>query len=166
MFFFGSYEQYRGRFGLNFIEAAPSLSLAAPGAFIPGTTNLVNSVIQPFIAAFRSPDVVVLGTVLTTGGAANGFDLLQLQDSEKTNERALAARFDYKHNEYNNFYFRFFRDQGTDVAPEGAHRWRRTVDARSRAVVADFEFVNQRAGISENRLIGSDRVLRHGFNTS
>ncbi|MGI8556095.1 MAG: carboxypeptidase regulatory-like domain-containing protein, partial [Pyrinomonadaceae bacterium] len=66
-FFFGSYEQYRGRFGLNFIEAAPSLSLAQPGAIIPGTITAnnpngtpVNPAIQPFIAAFRAPGATIL----------------------------------------------------------------------------------------------------------
>jgi len=60
LFFFGSYERYRGRFGLNFVEAAPALSLAAPGALIPGTSTLVNPSVQPYIAAFRSSDAVVI----------------------------------------------------------------------------------------------------------
>ena len=38
LFFFASYEGYRVRSGLNFVEAAPSLSLAQTGALIPGTT--------------------------------------------------------------------------------------------------------------------------------
>lgn len=122
LFFFGSYEQYRGRFGLNFVEAAPSLSLAQPGAIIPGSISAanpngtpVNPLIQPFIAAFRSPNAVVL----PGESAASGFDVLRLQDAEKTDEKAFAARFDYKHNDYNSFYLRFFRDQGEDIAPEG-----------------------------------------------
>src|SRR6266478_7695393 len=41
-FFFGSFEKYRGRFGLNFVEAAPSLALANAGALIPGTSTPVN----------------------------------------------------------------------------------------------------------------------------
>ncbi len=44
---------------------------------------------------------------------------MQLQADEKTDERALAARFDYQINPLNKVYFRFFRDQGTDIAPEG-----------------------------------------------
>ena len=84
LFFFGSYERYRGRFGLNFVEAAPSLSLAAPGAVIPGTTTPVNPAIQPFIAAFRSPDAVLI----PGASAVAGFDILQLQDNEKTDEKA------------------------------------------------------------------------------
>ena len=115
LFFFGSYEQYRGRFGLNVVEAAPSLSLAQPGALIPGTTTPVNPLVQPFIAAFRAPNAVVI----SGASAASGFDIVQLQDNEKTDEKTFAARFDYKHNDYNSFYLRFFRDQGTDIAPEG-----------------------------------------------
>lgn len=115
LFFFFSYEQYRGRFGLNFVEAAPSLSLAQPGALIPGTSTPVNPAIQPFIAAFRSSNA----TVLSGASATSNFDILQLQDSEKTNEKAIALRLDYQLNQLNKVYFRFFRDQGEDVAPEG-----------------------------------------------
>ncbi len=156
LFFFGSYEQYRGRFGLNFIEAAPSLSLAAPGALIPGTTNAVNPAIQPFIAAFRSPDAVVLGALGTTG-----FDLLQLQDSEKTNERAFAARLDYKYNEYNNLYFRFFRDQGTDTAPEGVSGRRVAIEAVPQNAVGSYQSILKKDGT----LINEFKVGYNGART-
>ena len=115
LFFFGSYERYRGRFGLNFVEAAPSLSLAQPGAVIPGTNTPVNPAIQPYISGFRSPSAVVI----PGASAAAGFDIVQLQDTEKTDEKAYAARFDYQYNSLNRIYFRFFRDDGTDTAPEG-----------------------------------------------
>src|SRR5205085_1818020 len=75
LFFFGSFEKYRGRFGLNFVEAAPSLSLAAPGAIIPGSITpsnplgtLVNPLIQPYIAGFRSPNAVMLPGASATAG--------------------------------------------------------------------------------------------------
>ncbi|CAN5580450.1 hypothetical protein BH10ACI3_BH10ACI3_20390 [soil metagenome] len=122
LFFFGSYERYRGRFGLNFVEAAPSLSLAAPGAIIPGSITTsnplgtpVNPLIQPYITAFRAPNAVVV----PGGSAVSGFDIVQLQDNQKTDEKAYAARFDYQVNDLNKLYFRFFRDEGTDIAPEG-----------------------------------------------
>jgi hypothetical protein len=115
LFFFASYEQYRGRFGLNFVEAAPSLTLAQPGALIPGTSTPVNPVIQPYITAFRSPNA----TIISGASAANGFDILQLQADEKTDEKAFALRLDYQINQLNKVYFRFFRDQGEDIAPEG-----------------------------------------------
>ncbi|MFL6469097.1 MAG: carboxypeptidase regulatory-like domain-containing protein, partial [Pyrinomonadaceae bacterium] len=122
LFFFFSYEQYRGRFGLNFVEAAPSLSLALPGAIIPGSVTAqnpngtpVNPLIQPYITAFRSSDAVVIPNASATAG----FEILQLQNLEKTDEKAAAFRIDYAVNPMNKVYFRFFRDQGTDVAPEG-----------------------------------------------
>lgn len=115
LFFFGSYERYRGRFGLNFVEAAPSLSLAQPGALIPGTTTPVNAAIQPFISAFRSSKAVVI----PGASAANGFDIVQLQDIQRTDEKAYAGRFDWQLNQLNKVYFRFFRDEGSDISPEG-----------------------------------------------
>ncbi|HEX2641108.1 MAG TPA: hypothetical protein VHL50_11070, partial [Pyrinomonadaceae bacterium] len=114
LFFFASYEGYRLRTGLNFVEAAPSLSLAAPGAVIPGTNTPVNPAIQPFIQAFRSPNAVTI-----PGSQTSGFDIVQLQGTAKVNEDAYSARFDYHPNGKNNLYFRFFRDNGSDLSPEG-----------------------------------------------
>ena len=114
LFFFASYEGYRVRTGLNFVEAAPSLSLAAPGALIPGTANPVNPLVQPFIAAFRAPNAINLGPAVTPG-----FDLVQLQDTAKITEDAFSVRFDYQADSNNNYYLRFFRDNGEDLSPEG-----------------------------------------------
>jgi hypothetical protein len=114
LFFFGSYEQYRGRFTLNTLQAAPSLSLAAPGAIIPGTSTPVNPAIQPYIAAFRAP-----GAVTIAASSTPGFDQVLLQAPEKTDEKSFAVRFDYQVNAKNRIYVRFFRDQGTDLAPSG-----------------------------------------------
>lgn len=145
LFFFGSYEQYRGRFGLNFVEAAPSLSLAAPGAVIPGTSTPVNPLIQPFIAAFRSPNA----EVLSGASASNTFDIIRLQDNEKTDERSFAVRFDYAINPLNKVYFRFFRDQGTDIAPEGVSGRVTTIEAVPQNAVAAFQSVIGSSFINE-----------------
>ncbi len=121
LFFFASYEQYRGRFGLNFIEGAPQLSLGAPGAtFAPlisatNPTGLVNATIQPLIAGFRSRNAVVIPNGTTTAG----FDAVQLQADESTDEKAFALRLDYSLNSLNKIYLRAFRDQGTDLTPQG-----------------------------------------------
>jgi Carboxypeptidase regulatory-like domain len=148
LFFFGSYEQYRGRFGLNFVEAAPSLSLAQAGALIPGTSTPVNPAIQPFISAFRSSNAVVI-----SGASTNpAFDILQLQDNQKTDEKSIAARFDYKFNDLNNLYLRFFRDQATDIAPEG-------VSGR----VVRIEAVPQNAVLGYQSIIKSDGSLINEF---
>jgi hypothetical protein len=114
LFFFASYEGYRVRTGLNFVEAAPSLSLAQPGALIPGTSTPVNPAVQPFIAAFRSANAVTI-----PGAQIAGFDIVQLQDTAKVNEDAYSARLDFHPNAYNSFYLRFFRDNATDTSPEG-----------------------------------------------
>ncbi|HQX54320.1 MAG TPA: carboxypeptidase regulatory-like domain-containing protein [Pyrinomonadaceae bacterium] len=142
LFFFGSYEQYRGRFGLNFVEAAPSLSLALPGAFIPGTTTPVNPLIQPFIAAFRSPNAVVI----PGASAVSGFEVLQIQDNEKVNEKALAARIDYQINTYHKLYTRFFRDEGTDIAPEGISGRVTSIEAVPQNGVAGFQSILRKDG--------------------
>lgn len=142
LFFFGSYEQYRGRFGLNFVEAAPSLSLAAPGAVIPGTTTPVNPLIQPFIAAFRSPKAVTV----PGGSAVQGFDILQLQDMQKTDEKAFAARVDWQMNDLNKLYVRFFRSSGNDVAPEGVSGRVVKIEAVPQNGVVGFQSILKRDG--------------------
>lgn len=150
-FFFGSYEQYRGRFGLNFIEAAPSLSLAQAGALIPGTTTAVNPAIQPFLQSFRSPNA----TVLSGASATNGFDILQLQADEKTDEKSFAARFDYQINQTDKLYLRFFRDQGKDIAPEGVSGRVVTIEAVPQNAVFGYQaFLNNTGSLINEMKIG------------
>lgn len=134
LFFFGSFEKYRGRFGLNFIEAAPQLALAAPGATFNGVA--VNPTVQPYIAGFRSSKAVTLGASMTPG-----FDIVQLQDNEKTDETAYAARFDWQFNTRNKFYFRFFRDQGSDLTPEGVSGRVVAITANPQNAVAGWQSI-------------------------
>lgn len=155
LFFFGSYEQYRGRFGLNFIEAAPSLSLAQPGALIPGTATPVNPAIQPYIQAFRSPNAVVLP------GTANGFDLLQLNSLQKVDEKAIAARFDYQANQNNKFYFRYFRDQGEDISPEGVSGRVVTIEAVPQNAVLGWQSILR----GDGSLINEAKIGYNGART-
>lgn len=164
LFFFASYEQYRGRFGLNFVEAAPSLDLALPGAVIPGSvtpTNpngtLVNPAIQPFISAFRSPDAVVIPGASTS----SSFDILQLQSRQKTDERAMAARIDYQINSRSKFYLRFFRDEGKDIAPEGISGRVVTIEAVPQNGVAGFQSILKNDG----SLINEFKVGYNGART-
>jgi hypothetical protein len=163
LFFFGSYEQYRGRFGLNFLEAAPSMSLAQPGAIIPGsisptnpTGTLVNPAIQPFIAAFRSP-----GAQVVPGFSANGFELLQLNSLEEVNEKAFAARFDYQANTRNKVYFRFFRDEGKDISPEGVSGRVVTIQAVPQNGVAGIQSILN----TDGTLINEFKVGYNGART-
>ena len=157
LFFFGSYERYRGRFGLNFVEAAPSLSLAAPGALIPGTTTLVNPAIQPYITGFRAANALVI----PGASAAAGFDILQLQAAEKTDEKAYAARFDYQINSLNKLYFRFFRDEGKDIAPEGVSGRAVTITAVPQNAVTGWQSIIK----SDGSLINEFKVGYNGART-
>src|SRR6476620_1904934 len=64
-FFFGSYEGYRLKAGLNFVEGVPSASAAARA--VPA--------VAPLIAGFRAPNAVLL-----PGASSNpDFDIVQLQ---------------------------------------------------------------------------------------
>ncbi len=109
LFFFGSYEGYRLRAGINSIEA------------VPGEQSRICAVVTcsaaqtPFLAAFRAPGA----TIISRGTGTNIFDVAQLQANSVVNEDAFSARFDYKVNAANSAYFRFFRDEGDNTQPEG-----------------------------------------------
>lgn len=112
-FFFFSYEGYRLRAGVNSIETVPGQAsrICAP----PVGTGTVNchAGILPLLPAFRAPDVVTLRT------GPDLFDTVQRQATTSVNENAFAARFDFKLNERNSLYVRYFRDQGENFNPEG-----------------------------------------------
>jgi hypothetical protein len=105
-FFFGSYEGYRVRSGINIVEQVPKLSQCA---------TATSAVIQNLCSnAFLSPN----GTrVLNTSPAAL-FDFGQLVASNPVNENSGSLRFDYRANDKNSFYVRFFRDQGDNNQPQ------------------------------------------------
>ncbi|MBV9240517.1 MAG: TonB-dependent receptor, partial [Acidobacteria bacterium] len=142
LFFFGSFEKYRGRFGLNILQAAPALSLAQPGAVVPGTATPVNPAIQPYIAAFRAPGAVVLNGGVSTPG----FETVQLQALEQTDEKSFAARFDWQLNQQNKIYFRFFRDQGSDITPNGVSGATIRVDDIPQNGILDWQSILRKDG--------------------
>lgn len=138
LFFFGSYEGYRLRSGINFVEAVPSAAAAARA--VPA--------IAPFLAAFRSPSAVIL-----PGGSTNpDFDIAQLAGTAKTDENSFAARFDYKPNELTSYYFRYFRDQGKDNRPEGVSGRRVQIEAVPQNAVFGFQRIITPNLINEFRL--------------
>jgi len=105
LFFFGSYEGYRLRSGVNIVEAVPSEAAAARA--VPA--------IKPLIPAFRGP-----GSFLIPGASTNpDFDIAQLQTNVDVNENSGALRLDYKMSERYTMYARYFRDQGEASQPEG-----------------------------------------------
>ncbi len=115
LFFFGSYEGYRLRSGVNSVEAVPGQAarICAP-PFGTGTLACsANSV--ALLPAFRATGAAII----STGTGNNLFDVAQLQASNSVNENSGAARFDLRINDNNSAYFRFFRDQGNNDQPEG-----------------------------------------------
>jgi len=111
-FFFFSYEGYRLRGGINSIEAVPGLASRICAALGTGTVNC-NATTAALIPAFRSPRAVTLRT------GPDLFDTVQLQASNVVDENTAALRIDYRFNPKHSAYFRFFRDQGSNLQPDG-----------------------------------------------
>jgi len=102
-FFFGSFERYRLKAGINIVEAVPSA--AAWARAVPAIAGL-----RP---GFLSPNAVIL-----PGKSSNpDFDIAQLQQPQTVAETALSARLDWRYNSNWTSYFRVFHDQGTSDAP-------------------------------------------------
>lgn len=161
LFFFGSYEGYRVRAGINNVELVPSLGSAtnldlnAPGSLIPGTATPVSNNIKPYLAGFRGA-----GILISPGIAGSGLDIGQLQGTETTNEDAFFGRVDYNYNDTNRFYFRYFRDKGTDLLPEGVSG--RVTQIKAKPENAAFSY---QAVITPN-LLNDFRIGLNRANTS
>jgi len=115
-FFFFSYEGYRLQGGVNSIEAVPGLaSRICPGGFILGTNPPVacSAATTALIPIFRAANAVTLRT------GPDLFDTVQLQANNIVDENTAALRLDYRFNQKHSSYFRFFRDQGSNLQPDG-----------------------------------------------
>lgn len=110
-FFFASYEGYRLRAGVNSIEAVPGD--AARICAVAGAT--CNPATVALLPTFRAAGA----RIISVGTGTNLFDVAQLQANSVVNENSAAARFDYKLNQKHSIYLRYFRDQGTNLQPEG-----------------------------------------------
>src|SRR5262245_19004637 len=140
-FFFGSYEGYRVRSGINIVEQVPKLSRCA---------SAVNAVIQNLCAnAFLSPN----GTRFV--GAGPDFDFGQLVASNPVNEDSGSMRLDYKVNDKNSFYVRYSRDQGNNDQPQNVSGAR-----------ASYTYVPQNAVAAWQRTIGANKIneFKFGYN--
>lgn len=112
-FFFFSYEGYRLRAGVNSIEAVPGLASRICGAPLGTGSIACNAATATLIPAFRSSSAVTLRT------GPDLFDTVQLQASNVVDENTAALRVDYRFNQKHSAYFRFFRDQGSNLQPDG-----------------------------------------------
>ena len=128
------YEGYRLRAGVNSVEAVPGEASRICPAIAPATCNATQ---VSFLPAFRAPDAVIV----STGTGTNLFDVAQLQANSSVNEDAFAARFDYKINPSNSAYFRFFRDDGDNVQPEGVTGRRVFITALPQNAVAGWQTI-------------------------
>ncbi|HEV7473236.1 MAG TPA: carboxypeptidase regulatory-like domain-containing protein [Pyrinomonadaceae bacterium] len=112
-FFFFSYEGYRLRGGINSIEAVPGLASRVCAAPLGTGTIACNAATAALIPAFRAPGAVTLRT------GPDLFDTVQLQANNIVDENTAALRIDYRFNQMHSAYFRFFRDQGSNLQPDG-----------------------------------------------
>jgi len=112
-FFFFSYEGYRLRAAVNSIEVVPGLASRVCAAPLGTGTVNCNPTTAALIGAFRAPGAVSLAV------RSDNTDTVLLQSPNVVNENSFAFRFDYKFSQKNSAYFRFFRDQGTNLQPEG-----------------------------------------------
>lgn len=114
-FFFFSYEGYRLRGGINTIETVPGFaSRVCPNGIVLGTTSTACSAATvALIPGFRAPGAVTLRV------GPDLFDTVQLQATNSVNENSAALRLDYRLSQKHSMYFRFFRDQGTNLQPDG-----------------------------------------------
>jgi hypothetical protein len=134
LLFFGSYEGYRLRAGINSVEAVPGDPNRICPAIAPATCNATQ---VSFLPAFRAPNSVII----SRGTGSNLFDVAQLQANSSVNEDAFSGRFDYKINPANSAYFRFFRDKGTNVQPEGVTGRRVLISALPQNAVGGLQTI-------------------------
>src|SRR5262245_57902724 len=106
-FFFGSYEGYRLRNGINLIESVPSAAAKARAVALGSAT-------AQLVHAFRSTQAVTL----VGQSRVSDFDIVQLVGNNVVNENSASARFDFKLNNQHSLYTRFFRDKGDADLPQ------------------------------------------------
>jgi hypothetical protein len=104
VFFFGSYEGYRLKAGLNLVEATPSD--AAWASAVPAIVALRPN--------FLSPNAVIL-----TGASKDAnFEIAQLQGVQDVKENSFSGRVDFKFTNNWSSYARFFYDRGESFVPD------------------------------------------------
>jgi carboxypeptidase family protein len=145
-FFFLSYEGYRLRSGINFIEAAPSAAAAARAA----------AAVRPLLDAFRGPGAVVL----PNASANPDFDIVQLASNSKVNENAGGARFDFKINDRHSVYARYYRDQGENDQPEGVTGRRALLIANPQNAVLAFQSNLSQSIVNEAKIGFNEAITR------
>ncbi|HKQ74187.1 MAG TPA: carboxypeptidase regulatory-like domain-containing protein [Blastocatellia bacterium] len=139
-FFFGSYEGYRLRSGINIVEGVPKLSRCATAV----------AAVRPICEnAFLAQGAI---RIVTDPNSSPDFDIGQLLASNSVNENSGALRLDYKINDKNSFYARFFRDDGDNNQPQNVSGARATYDYVPQNAVAAWQTTIGAATINEFKL--------------
>ncbi|HYX27260.1 MAG TPA: carboxypeptidase regulatory-like domain-containing protein [Pyrinomonadaceae bacterium] len=112
-FFFFSYEGYKLRGAINAVEAVPGLASRICAPPLGAGTQACSAATAALIPAFRAPAAV------TVRVGPDLFDTVALQADNIVDESSVALRVDFKLNQRNSTYFRFFRDQARNSQPDG-----------------------------------------------
>jgi carboxypeptidase family protein len=150
-FFFGSYEGYRLRSGINFVEAVPSAAACA---------RAVAAVAPLCPAAFLGPGAVILGP-----SASADFNIAQLQASNPVNENAGSLRLDYKWNDRNTVYARYFVDNGNNNQPQNVSGSRAIINAQPQNAVIGWQSTLSQNKINEFK-VGYNGARTRVFGTA
>lgn len=157
LFFYAYYEGYRLTAGINSVEAVPSaavrsLPVCAAGQ-VGSSTTCVKAATKPLLEGFIGPGAVLLPGASTSAD----FDIYQLNSSTTVDENSGGLRLDYRINDTHSLYVRYFRDQGSNTAPEGVTGRRTLVDA-----------VPQNGVLALNSLFGANVVneAKFGYNAA
>jgi hypothetical protein len=118
-FFFGSYEGYRLRAGVNTVEAVPG-ALSRICAPAPNGVPCVEADGRSSRSLLLLPGFLDRrAQIISTGTGTNLFDVAQLQTNAIVNERAYSLRIDHRLNDNHSLYLRYFRDDGNLNSPDG-----------------------------------------------
>ncbi|HXU08830.1 MAG TPA: carboxypeptidase regulatory-like domain-containing protein, partial [Blastocatellia bacterium] len=140
LFFFASYEGYRLRSGINIVEGIPKLTRCAAAV----------AAVRPLCeAAFLGAG----GTRIVTNPLTSpDFDIGQLVGSNAVNENSASLRLDYRANDKNSFYFRFFRDQGDNSQPQNVSGARAVYEYVPQNGVASWQSMIRQTMVNEFKL--------------
>jgi len=135
-FFFGSYEGYKLKAGINFVEGVPSDAAWARAV--------------PAIAALR-PGFLAPGAVILPGASSNpDFDIAQLQGLQDVKENSFSVRADFRVASNWMAYARVFSDHGRSLQPEGVTG--RVVDIKDNPTNAIFNLQGTIGSSMQNEL--------------
>lgn len=145
LFFFASYEGLRQRLLVPFREAVPSVAARARAV----------DAIRPLLAAFP---------IGQTATASPDLDIAQFDGRQTVDENSFGLRLDYRLNNANSLYFRYFRDQGLSFQPLGVTGNGIRVTAVPQNAVANLQTIVSPSVINEFKFgLNAYKTRGYGF---